>query len=1409
MIHVLFLLLLSMVTDAPTKQRSKKKLLIGGSLLAGAAVIGGAFFLAGAGESIYLPHNYAGNTVYINDSRIYWSFTPHNATVEDNIAQNITIKNFTGEVAVIYLFNSSDTGLPSNARILRNITVERSLSCDPGVPGQWYNYSIAQKRVWCWQNYTTPTQNMTLLWTRTYDRANLSANTIYWNDTELQPRNIGGLFDQISVDIAGYDTGYMIRANVTANSTYQLLFRLEAPPGSSGKYAACQWPSSVYGYSLAGLHNALTAGNAYCIDPTWSKGPNLTSLANVTRFYDSADAGTAAGNNWSAGSYSGGRFDSGAVGSYANTHNNLTTTAPWTYPIILSGNTIRSGADTGAMGLGNSTSGVGPSVVFEGSTNKLYCANGAGTQVGSNLGLTTVQANWSLEMQNSTHLKCIVNGTTLYDGVLPAYGLRDRINGYNGGGTSVSWDNISLIVTSTSSTSAGNFTPLYQLPILIAWNSTQNNSPSVVTNKSIMIMVHNATFNNSAEPSFGDVRVKTVNASNNDTVDVPFNLTFINATHANITINVSTNSSSMFNGNGTNSTRYFLVWGNNTGGNTTSRPMGANFTSAPTNWTVEAICSYREGPCPAPIATPTGINWSAQVSNLTANHNATLYPYRNITPTDDYSQFNKDIQVITGVYNQSTGRIDFNGSGVADKTWTRMNFSGTAFTLAFKYVPKSNVASAEIIGNGIVTGSPFKQWNVRHGAGAPSQMLFCMTNTTDSSCVGTIVTTIVPTTEYCLLITYNGTQVSQYAGINGSAPTLVGTQTKPNLNATYVANFSIGSTTVNGSIGPVGLYARVFNLTQAVEWCNGTHLLTEVQAEYRFLNTTLNTSGLVLYDLNATNTSNACFVRIQSYTTNSTLVDKIHEFNDGSLSGGVNFSNDGWNGSKAYNFTPNANNKRINFGTRSSFPYDINDTAFGIIAFATRHDTTSNSESVIVSTDRSNAGCSGGYGSGCGGFSVDIRLGQFIFFADISNTSTGAAAGIAVAYIASVNQSTTGHWYAVTHNGTRGAPPKMYYDSSTPITTTCTNSACANWTLGTEEWGRRDTLAQYTIGDVAQHSGGGLNGSVSHYFYFWGREPSAEEIDFIITHGYPMKNSNLIIGVISADDEYHNVSVAYDRDFVCQNCSWFDNRTAEFYIAPNGNISRTGVYDVNFTATDNCSNTITQTITLNITNTAPDAGIPAISCPDAYEGASCTLYCKVSDPDGDVLNVTWNMTRNSTAFLSGLNASQVSGTNLTLGNLTAQATYAYQLNCSANDTLLAGATGSANKSTVSGYPQEARCANMSDLLWVANISRGTFTPATNNYTEHNITPVNLSACNYAWILNNTAPFALNYTFSSNISIAQAYLTVNGSRINITTNKTITVPAGVAYLVNTSLNLSSINISALNRLNITVNVTEGR
>ncbi len=240
-----------------------------------------------------------GNTVFANDSKAFISVSPHTLKDSGEIQLSMLSKQYTGNLDLIFGFNST-IAKPRSLQLYNpqywNETV--SYSCNPPF---WYNYTLSPKYFWCWSNVTTSTKDnatnvttnttsFSLVYGHDFQKANLTTNTVYWD--ESHQKNYTDLTDRFtkqSYSYGGMDTWYIAdNLPVVAGEQYGLVGNVEVPirfGASSGKYWMCTKPSSQT------LSQAKDAGALYCLDPWWNVSwpyrhtvSTVSSLANVSDY---------------------------------------------------------------------------------------------------------------------------------------------------------------------------------------------------------------------------------------------------------------------------------------------------------------------------------------------------------------------------------------------------------------------------------------------------------------------------------------------------------------------------------------------------------------------------------------------------------------------------------------------------------------------------------------------------------------------------------------------------------------------------------------------------------------------------------------------------------------------------------------------------------------------------------------------------------------------------------------------------------------------------------------------------------------------------------------------------------------------------------------------------------------------
>lgn len=218
-----------------------------------------------------------GDSVYVNDSNVYISVSPHTLQHSGDITIDLRSKVYSGDIDVLFGFDSSHA-LPSNARLYNphNVTETHSYTCsDPN----WYNYTATH--FWCWANVSNNETNSTetvLVYDHDYDWANLSTDTAYWNTThEEYWSDFADAFTQIDYDFGGMDTWYYASGlTIQEDVNYTMKTNINVTLNSTGKYWFAIKPS---GESLS---EAIANEHLYYLDPWWNSSWEMKKPINIS-----------------------------------------------------------------------------------------------------------------------------------------------------------------------------------------------------------------------------------------------------------------------------------------------------------------------------------------------------------------------------------------------------------------------------------------------------------------------------------------------------------------------------------------------------------------------------------------------------------------------------------------------------------------------------------------------------------------------------------------------------------------------------------------------------------------------------------------------------------------------------------------------------------------------------------------------------------------------------------------------------------------------------------------------------------------------------------------------------------------------------------------------------------------------
>jgi hypothetical protein len=199
-----------------------------------------------------------GNSVYIDDVNAYIRATPHTLFSSGYIMFNVTSKVFTGDVDVVFGFDTDYTK-PKSIELYKPTTTSTELSY---TCAGYFNYTLTPKRFWCYDG------NNTLLFTHEFDRGDLALKTAYWNETTMTLwKDYSHTFSSINYNHGGMNKWWYAR-NVPIESgnpyTFRVYIDVNFLKSRSGKYWFAIKPSSET------IQQAIVNNHFYALDPWWN-----------------------------------------------------------------------------------------------------------------------------------------------------------------------------------------------------------------------------------------------------------------------------------------------------------------------------------------------------------------------------------------------------------------------------------------------------------------------------------------------------------------------------------------------------------------------------------------------------------------------------------------------------------------------------------------------------------------------------------------------------------------------------------------------------------------------------------------------------------------------------------------------------------------------------------------------------------------------------------------------------------------------------------------------------------------------------------------------------------------------------------------------------------------------------------
>ena len=230
---------------------------------------------------------YDGNTVYINDSEVYFSATPHTKTSNGWITYNLIEKNYTGlKHIAIGLSNIITT--PTSPQRYDNsiINTDNNFTCIDSLA-----YNSSTKNFTCYQTGG-------VVFAHDYETINATSGYITYNHTGPAGwYNMNNTYNNISYMYDDKNKWYIIQdINFTQDEPVELRVWFTIPrlaigeyvedvfPGFEGKYDLLSFPSS-YPATINGLNDSINANDFNLLDPHL----NITNGLVLSYSFDTVD----------------------------------------------------------------------------------------------------------------------------------------------------------------------------------------------------------------------------------------------------------------------------------------------------------------------------------------------------------------------------------------------------------------------------------------------------------------------------------------------------------------------------------------------------------------------------------------------------------------------------------------------------------------------------------------------------------------------------------------------------------------------------------------------------------------------------------------------------------------------------------------------------------------------------------------------------------------------------------------------------------------------------------------------------------------------------------------------------------------------------------------------------------------
>lgn len=226
-----------------------------------------------------------GDNVFIDDANVFINANPHTITQDGYVYFNITSKIYSGDVNLIFGFDTEEIK-PKSAEYYNPIIINQTKEY---ICNGYFNYTLNPKYFWCYNNasfFNNQTNkseyNLFLVYEHNFSDVYLQNKSAYWYETkEKYWHDFSGPFDLINYNYMNMTKWYYSNPiNINTNQNYYFRIYLDKVPNLNENITNKYW--FAIKPSIESIQQAISNGHLYSLDPWFDNSWYKKKQINIT-----------------------------------------------------------------------------------------------------------------------------------------------------------------------------------------------------------------------------------------------------------------------------------------------------------------------------------------------------------------------------------------------------------------------------------------------------------------------------------------------------------------------------------------------------------------------------------------------------------------------------------------------------------------------------------------------------------------------------------------------------------------------------------------------------------------------------------------------------------------------------------------------------------------------------------------------------------------------------------------------------------------------------------------------------------------------------------------------------------------------------------------------------------------------